>query len=59
LKSDNLNRIHDICRMSGCLAVKSIGRSGGSAMICREWIDMVIQSYSAMHIDALVQLENK
>ncbi|KAH1122072.1 hypothetical protein J1N35_005232 [Gossypium stocksii] len=45
--------------MSGCLAVKSIGRSGGSAMIWREWIEMIIQSYSTMHIDALVQLENK
>ncbi|PPD89493.1 hypothetical protein GOBAR_DD13558 [Gossypium barbadense] len=45
--------------MSGCLAVNSNGRSGGLAMLWRDGIEVIIQSYSNMHIDSMVQMENK
>ncbi|TYH09201.1 hypothetical protein ES288_A07G076600v1 [Gossypium darwinii] len=45
--------------MSGCLAVNSNGRNGGLAMLWRDGIEVIIQSYSNMHIDSMVQMENK
>ncbi|KAG8488150.1 hypothetical protein CXB51_018462 [Gossypium anomalum] len=45
--------------MSGCLAVSSNGRNGGLAMLWRDGIEVIIQSYSNMHINSMVQMENK
>ncbi|KAH1072554.1 hypothetical protein J1N35_024882 [Gossypium stocksii] len=52
-------RIKNVCRMSNCLADDSNERSGGLAMLWREWLEVVIQSYSSNHIDSLVKLDNR
>ncbi|KAL0301821.1 UNVERIFIED_CONTAM: putative mitochondrial protein [Sesamum radiatum] len=53
----NSYRIETIKRtldMNG-LAVDSIGRSGGLALLWKKSVNVVIQSYSNRHIDALIQ----
>ncbi|KAK5839828.1 hypothetical protein PVK06_008669 [Gossypium arboreum] len=46
------------CRMDGCLAVNTIGKSGGLVMMWKEGTNVEIKSYSSNHIDSLIQVEN-
>ncbi|KAG4148582.1 hypothetical protein ERO13_D05G293550v2, partial [Gossypium hirsutum] len=56
--SNEFSRIHDRCRMDGCLAVSSEGKSGGLALMWREGVRVTVQNYSKFHIDSLVKMDN-
>ncbi|MBA0817826.1 hypothetical protein Gohar_022187, partial [Gossypium harknessii] len=56
--SNEFSRIQSRCRMGGCLAVNSEGKSGGLALMWREDVDVTIQTYSKFHIDSLIKLDN-
>ncbi|KAK8264561.1 hypothetical protein V6Z12_D12G118100 [Gossypium hirsutum] len=56
--SNEFSRIQSRCRMGGCLAVSSEGKSNGLAMMWREDVDVTIQTYSKFHIDSLIKLDN-
>ncbi|KAL0454417.1 UNVERIFIED_CONTAM: hypothetical protein Slati_0780900 [Sesamum latifolium] len=53
----NSQRIESLKRSTGMdgLAVQSIGRSGGLALLWRKSVNVTIQSYSHRHIDSSVQ----
>ncbi|MBA0579571.1 hypothetical protein Gorai_021824 [Gossypium raimondii] len=53
LHSNSLQRIHNICRMEGCLAVSSEGCREGLAMLWKEGVEVSIQNYTNHHIDSL------
>ncbi|TYH19510.1 hypothetical protein ES288_A05G357600v1 [Gossypium darwinii] len=59
INSNRFQRIRSICRMEGCLAVDSAGKSGGLALLWRDGLDVLVQNYSNFHIDSLVRLENE
>ncbi|MBA0826247.1 hypothetical protein Goarm_011118 [Gossypium armourianum] len=46
------------CKMDGCLAVNTNGKSGGLVMIWKEGTKVEIINYSSNHIDSLIHLEN-
>ncbi|TYH28589.1 hypothetical protein ES288_A02G155300v1 [Gossypium darwinii] len=48
IKSNGFQRIRIFCRMEGCLAVDSEGKS----------VNVLIQNYSKFHIDSLVRLKD-
>ncbi|TYG40385.1 hypothetical protein ES288_D12G088500v1, partial [Gossypium darwinii] len=52
IHSNAFSRIRSTCRMEGCLAVCSEGRSGGLALMWREGVRVTVQNYSKYHIDA-------
>ncbi|KAG8495532.1 hypothetical protein CXB51_013393 [Gossypium anomalum] len=57
----NTNKMASIrskCRMEGCLAVNTIGQSGGLTMMWKEGIKVEIKNYSNNHIDSYIQLDN-
>ncbi|KAH1038067.1 hypothetical protein J1N35_039810 [Gossypium stocksii] len=57
----NANRFSSIsrkCRMEGCLAVNTEGKSGGLVMMWKENNIVDIQMYSSNHIDVMIQIEN-
>ncbi|KAK8283598.1 hypothetical protein V6Z12_D08G105400 [Gossypium hirsutum] len=56
--SNEFSRIRSTCRMEGCLAVSSEGKSGGLALFWREGISVMVQNYSKFHIDSLVKMDN-
>ncbi|MBA0711256.1 hypothetical protein Golax_010455 [Gossypium laxum] len=58
MHSNNFSCIRNICRMAGCLAVNSEGRSGGLALLWKDGVDVSIQNYSRHHMDLLVRMEN-
>ncbi|KAG8482422.1 hypothetical protein CXB51_024366 [Gossypium anomalum] len=58
LHSNSLSYVHNLCRMEGCLAVSSKGRSRGLELMWKD--EVVFQNYSNHHIDSLVSMgENK
>ncbi|KAG4109570.1 hypothetical protein ERO13_1Z049349v2 [Gossypium hirsutum] len=59
INSNRFQRIRSICRMEGCLAVDSAGKSGGLALLWRDGLDVSVQNYSNFHVDSLVRLENE
>ncbi|KAK8351680.1 hypothetical protein V6Z11_A05G048900 [Gossypium hirsutum] len=58
INSNGFHRIRSLCRMEGCLAMDSDGKSGGLALLWRDGINVSIQNYSKFHIDSLVRLED-
>ncbi|KAK8328760.1 hypothetical protein V6Z11_A11G272000 [Gossypium hirsutum] len=58
IHSNGFQRIRSLCRMEGCLAVDSEGKSGGLALLWRDGINVSIQNYSKFHIDSLLRLED-
>ncbi|KAL1172614.1 hypothetical protein V6Z11_A05G360100 [Gossypium hirsutum] len=53
IQSNSLKRIRTVCRMDGCLAVSSEGKSGGLALLWREGVNVEVQSYSKFHIESV------
>ncbi|KAA3463010.1 reverse transcriptase [Gossypium australe] len=53
-----ISHISSLCRMVGCLAVSSKGKSGGLALMWKEGTSVSIQSYSKFHVDALVDIDD-
>ncbi|KAK8292764.1 hypothetical protein V6Z11_D06G140800 [Gossypium hirsutum] len=58
IHSNEFSRIRFMCRMEGCLAVSSEGKSGGMALLWRDGVGVTIQNYSKYHIDSLVCMED-
>ncbi|TYH10965.1 hypothetical protein ES288_A07G220800v1 [Gossypium darwinii] len=58
IHSNSFQRIRTICRMEGCLAVSSEGKSGGLALLWREGVNVAVQSYSKYHIDSVVSMDD-
>ncbi|TYJ17202.1 hypothetical protein E1A91_A09G035900v1 [Gossypium mustelinum] len=58
IKSNGFQRICNLCRMEGYLAVDSEGKSRGLALMWRAGVNVSIQNYSKFHIDSLVRLED-
>ncbi|XP_012442051.2 uncharacterized protein LOC105767072 [Gossypium raimondii] len=58
IHSNAVSRVRSICRMEGCLAVSSDGKSGGLALMWREGVRVMVQNYSKYHIDASVSMED-
>ncbi|KAH1114948.1 hypothetical protein J1N35_008326, partial [Gossypium stocksii] len=59
LHSKKIARVRDQCRLDGCLAIKSVGKSGGLAMLWKDGIKVDIQNYSRHHIDSVIQLKDQ
>ncbi|MBA0727891.1 hypothetical protein Golax_000839, partial [Gossypium laxum] len=47
-----------MCRLEGCLAVNSDGKSGGLALLWRESVTVDVQNHSNYHIDSLVSTQD-
>ncbi|KAG4109656.1 hypothetical protein ERO13_1Z049485v2 [Gossypium hirsutum] len=58
IQSNSLKRIRTVCRMDGCLAVSSEGKSGGLALLWREGVNVEVQSYSKFHIESVVSIDD-
>ncbi|TYJ37050.1 hypothetical protein E1A91_A05G349500v1, partial [Gossypium mustelinum] len=58
IHSNGFHRIRTICRMEGCLAVDSEGKSGGLALLWKEGVNVSVQNYSKFHIDSLVSMDD-
>ncbi|KAA3485063.1 reverse transcriptase [Gossypium australe] len=54
---NSITRVSSLCRMEGCLVVRSEGKSGGLAMMWKEGTKVSIQSYSKFHVDSLVGMD--
>ncbi|KAA3484147.1 expansin-A1-like [Gossypium australe] len=53
-----ISRVSSRCRMEGCLAISSEGKSGGLALMWKEGTRVSILSYSKFHVDVLVDLDD-
>ena len=49
-----MNYVKDKCKMKHGLIIPSEGKSGGLALLWREGITVDVQTYSQLHVDALV-----
>ncbi|MBA0636311.1 hypothetical protein Godav_029103 [Gossypium davidsonii] len=58
IHTNAFSRIHSTCKMEGCLAVISDGKSGGLAVMWREGVRVTVQNYSNYHIDTLVDVND-
>ncbi|KAG8485709.1 hypothetical protein CXB51_019034 [Gossypium anomalum] len=58
IHSNGFHRIRTICRMEGCLAVDSEGKTGGLALLWKEGVNVSVQNYSKYHIDSLVSMDD-
>ncbi|PPS12808.1 hypothetical protein GOBAR_AA07832 [Gossypium barbadense] len=51
-------KVQNRCRLQNGLVVNSEGRSGKLAMMCKDVVDVSIQTYSKHHIDSIVKIGN-
>ncbi|TYG83632.1 hypothetical protein ES288_D01G184300v1, partial [Gossypium darwinii] len=58
IHSNGFPRIRSRCRLKGCLAVNSDGKSGGLALLWREGVTVDVQNFSNYHIDSLVSTQD-
>ncbi|KAL1185195.1 hypothetical protein V6Z11_A01G098700 [Gossypium hirsutum] len=57
IHSNSFSRIRSICRMEGCMAINSEGKSGGIALMWKEGVKVDVQNFSNHHIDFLVTFD--
>ncbi|XP_017614083.1 uncharacterized protein LOC108459248 [Gossypium arboreum] len=57
IHSNGFSRIRSICKMEGCMAINSKGKSGGIALMWKEGVKVDVQNFSNHHIDSLVTVD--
>ncbi|KAK8359329.1 hypothetical protein V6Z12_A04G087900 [Gossypium hirsutum] len=57
IHSNGFSRIRSMCKMEGCMAINSEGKSGGIPLIWKEGVKVDVQNFSNHHIDSLVTVD--